>query len=194
MRFFIALEIPDESKQELKRVQAQIKELIPQVRLTDNDKLHLTIAFLGEQPQDITNGLADVLKNSVNKIPEFEITPAYLDGFPSFHQPKIFWIGVKGDIDKLMLLRERVKDKLVGLGLDADERRFIPHIAIAKLDNFFLDSQTEFKLQQIMQQPFLPIVIKSIKLFESILSHGFHSHNTLEEAYLVKYPDDNTWH
>ncbi|MBI2011445.1 RNA 2',3'-cyclic phosphodiesterase [Candidatus Daviesbacteria bacterium] len=185
MRFFIALEIPEESKQELKVIQSQIKEIIPQVRLTDNDKLHLTITFIGEQPENLKDKLIELINNSVVDISPFIVTPALIDGFPNIHNPKILWIGIKGDIDKILLIRERIKDSLASLNLDVDIRRFIPHIAVAKVTNFKISKLQEAQIQKIMQKEFEPIKVKSIKLFESVPNLGFHKHNTLAEIFLT---------
>lgn len=182
MRFFISLEIPEESKKELEEVQQQVKEIIPEVRLTNNGKLHLTIAFVGEQPDYLKDDLVEVIKQATLNIPPFEITPSFIDGFPHLHNPHTFWVGVKGDIDKLMVIRERVKDGLVALGLTTDDRRYVPHIAIAKVsNNFKLHPDQEAKMQEMMLNDFAPIKISSLKLFESIPEAGFHKHNTLAE-------------
>ena len=186
MRFFIALEIPDTSRNEIKKVQEQLKHLIPKVRLTETSKLHLTLAFVGEEPEDMKANLVEVMKIASENIPPFTLTPAYIDAFPNIHNPDTFWIGVKGDIDKLLLIRERIKDGLNNLSLLVDERRFTPHIAIGKVKNFHLDSRTENTLASFMAKHFDPIRIENIKLFESIPDEGFHRHNTLAEIHLKK--------
>ena len=186
MRFFIALEIQQEKRKQLQLVQTKLKQLIPQVRLTDNSKLHLTITFVGEQPNQLKDSLINMIKKAVVGIPIFNVTPAYIDAFPKLHNPRTFWIGVKGDIDKLVLIRERVKDGLINLNLAVDERRYTPHIAIAKINNGFkLKKEQENRLEQIMATHLEPIQISSIKLFESIPQHGFHKHNTLAEVKLI---------
>ncbi len=184
MRFFIALEIPLESKAEIEEVQQKLYRLIPDAHLTDPDKLHLTIAFLGEQPDEAQEILTGIIKSSVEKVKPFQITPAYIDGFPNLHHPHTLWVGVKGDIDKLLLIRERIKDKLVASGLLIDERRYIPHIAIAKLKNTDINEKLEVELEKIMAVFFEEIRISSIKLFESVADEGFHHHNTLAEIEL----------
>lgn len=182
MRFFIALEIPESSRQELEVAQKDLKQVIPQARITNNGKLHLTIAFVGEQSDKMIGDLKEVLEKAAYEITPFQITPAYIDSFPNLHHPHTFWIGVKGDIDKLMVIRERVKDGLMDIGLDVDERRYTPHIAIAKINNNFdLSPDQEQQLQEIMSQAFSPIHINSLKLFESIPENGFHRHHTLAE-------------
>lgn len=184
MRFFLALEIPPESEKEIEQVQKKLQDLIPTARLTQPNKLHLTLAFIGEQPDSLKIKLAEILKRSSQGIPPFEITPAYIDGFPNIHQPHTIWIGVKGDIDKLLLLRERLRDELVGLNLVVDERRFTPHIAIAKINNLHIDSKTENSLAGLMAKNFEPIKVSSIKLFESVPEGDLHKHNTLAEISL----------
>lgn len=182
MRFFIALEIPDTCRDSLKAVQSDLEKIVPDVHLTNNEKLHLTIAFIGEQSEKLIDDFTNIIKAAVVGISPFSIIPSYIDAFPNLHNPDTFWVGVKGDIDKLFVLRERVKDGLAKLGLDTDERRYIPHIAIGKVSNYDLSEDQEAKLQEIaIKEDFESIKITSVKLFESIPEEGFHTHNTLAE-------------
>lgn len=184
MRFFIALEIPEESKQELKDVQDRIKQLVPNFKPSFPDKLHLTIAFVGEQPDELKERLVEVLTDAAKNISSFSVTPAYIDGFPQLHSANVLWIGVKGDIDKLYIIRHRIKDGLIDLNLSVDERRFVPHIALGKVSDLQLTPLQEEGFEKIELQTFKPILVNSIKLFESIPNQGFHKHNTLAEIRL----------
>lgn len=184
MRFFVALEIANQNKQELTVVQQKLKQLIPQAKLTDPEKLHLTIAFIGERPDTFKDKLIEVLKIASLNISPFSVTPSYIDGFPHLHTANILWVGVNGDIDELYKLRHHVKDGLSRLSLLVDPRRFVPHIAIAKLNNFHLNPSTEKGLEKIISGAFSPITVTKVMLFESIPSHGFHQHNTLAEIKL----------
>lgn len=184
MRFFIALEVPEESKSELSQIQSHLKKIIPGLKPTDPEKLHLTIAFVGENPENLKDPLTEIIKKAVDGITSFQFTPAYIDGFPHLHNARIIWIGVKGDIDKLLLIRHKIKDGLLHLNLDADERRFIPHIALGKISSFKITAQQELDIQKIEKNQLAPIKVSSIKLFESIPDHGLHKHNTLAEIKL----------
>lgn len=185
MRFFIALEIPQESKEELQSLQEKLKNLIPGIRPTDNQKLHLTIAFIGEQDESLKNNLIDVVSHATSDIKPFSVIPAYIDAFPKLHNPHTFWVGVKGDIDKLFVLQERIKDGLSSLDLEVDTRRYLPHIAIGKITDYKMSKEIEESLEEFMlNHNFSPIQISSIKLFESVPSETFHQHNTLAEIAL----------
>lgn len=184
MRYFVALEIPKENLAQFQSIQDSLHTLIPQIRLTDLDKIHLTLAFIGEQDDRLKDQLIKVIKDAAKDISSFEVTPAYIDGFPNLHHPNVLWIGVKGDIDKILLIREGVKDGLEALRLPVDERRFVPHISIAKLSGEInISRELEIKLEKIVQNT-TPIRIDSIKLFESTPEAGFHKHNTLAEIKL----------
>lgn len=185
MRFFIALEIPDSSKDDLFKIQDRLKKILPNFKPSDVDKLHLTIAFVGEQPENLKESLIKVLERAAENIPHFTVTPGYIDGFPHLHKAHVLWIGVKGDIDKLFLVRHRIKDGLQSLKLNVDERRFIPHIALGKISGLNLTADQENELEKLESASFDPIEVKSIKLFESTPGHGFHQHNTLAEIKLV---------
>lgn len=184
MRFFIALEIPPQDRAQLNLIQEQLKQAFPEIRLTEQDKLHLTIAFIGEQDKNLITPISKIIKDAVKTLKPFAITPAYIDGFPHLHNARVIWVGVKGEIDKLYLLRHLIKDGLESLGLPVDERRYTPHIAIAKTSKFFIPKEKEYLLQKVMEKPLNPITVDSVKLFESIPNHGFHQHNTLAEVKL----------
>ncbi len=188
MRFFIALEIPSQNLAQFQSIQASLCTLIPQAKITAVDKIHLTLAFLGEQSDTLKDNLIKIIQDSTKDIPVFEVTPAYIDGFPNIHNPHVLWVGVKGDIDKVLLIREGIKDGLESLHLPVDTRRFTPHITIAKLNgNFHISRELEVNLEKIMTKKYFdPITISSIKLFESVPAGGFHRHNTLAEVKLIQ--------
>jgi len=182
MRFFIALHIPPENQVEIKNVQRELIKIFPNISLTEPEKLHVTIAYIGEQPDEIQFGLEELMRKAIIDIPPFKLTPGYIDGFPHLHNPHTLWIGVKDDVDKLFILRERIKDGLSNINEPIEQRRYVPHIAIAKMPPDFQITQVEERqLEKIMQKEFSPIQITSIKLFQSIPNHDFHTHSTLVE-------------
>ncbi len=185
MRFFIALEITDQNRTQIRQIQQEVAQVLPEARLTNPEKLHLTLAFIGEQPDSLKERLVETLAKATRDIPPFEITPGYINGFPSLHHPNVLWIGVKGDIDRLIVIQQRLEDELTDLKLPVDTRPFMPHITIAKFNSPEISHKIEDQLREIMDRHLDPIYIDSIKLFESIPDSGLHSHNTLAEIRLT---------
>ncbi len=184
MRFFIALEITNENRAQLKSIQENVSKILPHAKLTDSDKFHLTLAFIGDQPDYLKERLIETMSRAANGIPPFSVVPSYIDGFPHLHNSKVVWVGVNGDVDKLVVLQQRIQTELADLNLPIDNRPFAPHITIAKQPGLEIDLDKQDRLQQNMQHRFDPIFIDSIKLFESVPEQGFHKHNTLAEIKL----------
>ncbi len=97
-------------------------------RKTQKDQLHLTLAFLGNQPIGKLPALAAVLE----QLPETGFV-IELGQYGYFKQQRIAWIGSAEVPLALLDLRESL---LVGLSREAlrfkDEARFIPHVTLAR--------------------------------------------------------------
>ena len=97
-------------------------------RKTQKDQLHLTLAFLGNQPIGKLPALAAVLEQLPEK--SFVIE---LDQYGYFKQQRIAWIGSAEVPLALLDLREYL---LKGLSIVAPhykrESRFIPHVTLAR--------------------------------------------------------------
>lgn len=184
MRFFIALDLSRENSRQVQDIQTLLSTQIPQVKLTDSTNLHLTLAYVGEQPDQYKDKITEVIKNSCKGIPPFTVSPSFIDGFPDIHSAQVLWLGLKGEVGNLFVLRERIKDGLIDLRLVVDERRFSPHITIGKLSKTDISAEVEKRLQDVVNFPFSPIHVNSIKLFQSIAQNGVHTHNILSETKL----------
>ncbi|MCL5018902.1 MAG: 2'-5' RNA ligase family protein, partial [Patescibacteria group bacterium] len=145
-------------------------------------KVHPKEAY--NKPDSLKEKLIETINKAVIGVSPFSVKPAFIGGFPHLHHSNVIWVGVNGDTDKLMIIQERIQTDLAYLHLPTDNRPFTPHITIVKHQGLVVDRFLQDKLQNIMKQHFDPILIDSIKLFESIPDKGFHTHNTLAEIKL----------
>ncbi len=128
IRLFIAIDIPESVKQEMARLCCGL----PGARWVGTEQLHLTLRFIGEVDggmfRDIRECLAEV---------QAEPFTLQLDGvgfFPPRGRPRVVWVGLRQS-NELQRLRNRLESCLVGLGLEAEKRKFAPHITLARLKN-----------------------------------------------------------
>ena len=88
MRLFIAIELPADVKREL----GGLKVDIPGVRWVPTDKIHLTLAFLGEVDgaalERLTGELARI------QVTEFRLCFSGTGCFPDRRRPRVLWIGL----------------------------------------------------------------------------------------------------
>lgn len=130
MRLFTAIDIPDQTRDALARL---IERLRPQAQVSWNDaqKLHITTKFIGEWPQDRLEEMKAVL-GGVGSPGEMEISIQGLGWFPNARHPHILWAGVKAS-PELAELAHATESALKPIGVAAEERRFSPHLTLARI-------------------------------------------------------------
>jgi 2'-5' RNA ligase len=53
--------------------------------------------------------------------------------FPNVKNPRVLWLGVRGDIEKLERLQAKVADAMARLGFEPEDRKFSPHLTLARI-------------------------------------------------------------
>ncbi|MEA3332223.1 MAG: RNA 2',3'-cyclic phosphodiesterase [Pseudomonadota bacterium] len=125
MRLFIAIDLPKKIKDEL----ALISFGLPQARWVQPEQLHLTLRFIGEVDgalfQELKSALALVSGSS------FPLLLQGLGCFPPRRDPRVLWVGIEESAE-LMKLRKKVDSCLGKLGFPPEQRKFSPHITLAR--------------------------------------------------------------
>jgi len=133
MRLFIAIELPEEIKKGLSRVQEQLKEGGAGASWTRPEGVHLTLKFLGEVPEhkvpEIMSGLTAAVAGTVR----FRVEVGGAGAFPNVRSPRVLWTGVAGDLPKLAALQAAVDGAMVKLGFEPEDRKFSPHLTLARI-------------------------------------------------------------
>ena len=134
IRSFIAIELPTELKQELARLESQLKAgNQPWVKWVKPDSIHLTLKFLGNIDTDTTATITRAIKESARGIEPFRLEVKELGVFPNLKRVRVAWVGISGQVDKLSLLQKRLESQLTPLGFTAESRPFTPHLTLARL-------------------------------------------------------------
>ena len=134
LRLFVALELPVHFKEALEDIIGQVKGRgLTSVRWVDTEGIHLTLKFLGNVPserlQEIVSGLEAPLLDAT----PFTLALDRLGAFPNLKRPRVLWVGISGEMDALLALQQRVEACLEPLGFPREERRFSPHLTLARL-------------------------------------------------------------
>jgi len=132
MRTFIAIEIPDEAKREIAKVQDQLKDLDMSASWTRPEGIHLTLKFLGEVPEAKVPEIMDALAITAGT-GALRIEIAGAGAFPNAKSPRVIWSGVAGEVEKLTTLQAAVEDAMRKLGFEAEARKFSPHLTLARI-------------------------------------------------------------
>ncbi|MFP4274183.1 MAG: RNA 2',3'-cyclic phosphodiesterase [Paracoccaceae bacterium] len=126
MRCFIAIELPEDLRDALEEVQADL----PVGRTIDPETLHLTLAFLDDQPEEVVEAVHEALQSL--RVPAFRLELRGLDLFGTA-RPRVVWARVR-ETAPLADLHDRVLARLRAAGLQLARRRFRPHVTLARFD------------------------------------------------------------
>jgi 2'-5' RNA ligase len=133
IRSFIAIELPEETRKALGAVQEQLRQSRAAVRWVRPASIHLTLKFLGNiHPAQVDN-IAAATAQVVRDEPRITLCAAGLGGFPSRRKPRVIWVGLEGDVEKLGDIQTRLEDLLEPMGFPREGRSFRPHLTIGRV-------------------------------------------------------------
>lgn len=126
MRLFVAVDLP-------KAVQTHLAMLccgLPGARWLEPGQFHLTLRFIGDVNSHLVPDIMDVL----DEIPSdpFSLVLEGIGFFPPRKKPRVLWAGVRKN-EQLVRLRNRIEAALSSIGLEPEQRKFFPHITLARL-------------------------------------------------------------
>ena len=124
-RLFTALEIPQNAAMSL----SFLRGGLPSARWIDPENYHITLRFIG----DIDARLADEIVAALDRVDRTRFT-VQLKGIGAFgsKKPHSIYAGVEASpaLDELQNEIDRI---LRRLGLSPDQRKFVPHVTLARL-------------------------------------------------------------
>jgi len=136
IRSFIAIELPEDIKTALSRLQAQLKSgNNPYVKWADPYGVHLTLKFLGNIAVNITDEITRVMTTVAGDIPPVHLEVRELGVFPNLNRVQVVWVGITGEAARLQQLQQRLESALAPLGFTAESRPFKPHLTLARVGN-----------------------------------------------------------
>ena len=125
-RLFVAIDLPEELRVSV----AAIGGKLAGARRVLAEQIHLTLRFIGEVDDKMFAVIRAALAG-VSAAP-FSLTLRGVGHFPPGRHPRVLWVGMEA-CEPLMELQQRVELALIGTGIAPEERRFSPHITIARL-------------------------------------------------------------
>ncbi len=125
-RLFVALELPEVLKQAVGELQAGLRD----ARWLDADALHLTLAFVGEVDPSAQRRIEEAL--AWVEAPPLAVELHGIGHFPPRGPPRVLWTEAS-PAAALGALAASVRRALARAGFPPEQRKFAPHVTIARL-------------------------------------------------------------
>lgn len=191
VRCFIAIELPDEIKRGLRELQAQLKagSQAP-VKWVEPENIHLTLKFLGNVAAGRIDEIAKAMTEAVRGTPPFSLEVKELGVFPNPRRVQIVWVGVSGEVERLSRLQQRIESGLRILGFAPENRRFTPHLTLARLRDHATPQERERLGQLVAETEFAAgsFTVNSVKLIKSQLTREGPIYSQLSSAEFEPLP------
>jgi 2'-5' RNA ligase len=134
IRAFIAIGLPDELKQKLARLEAELKrDAPPAIKWVKPESIHLTLKFLGNIDAGTTGAITGAMEASTRGITPFRLSVKGLGAFPNLKRVQVVWVGIDGELEPLKQLHRQLEQNLTPLGFTPESRPFAPHLTLARL-------------------------------------------------------------
>jgi 2'-5' RNA ligase len=134
IRAFLAIEPADEVLAAVARLQEKLKkEISGKISWTRPQGNHLTLKFFGSiDLADVENISAAVKKQAAAAAP-LVLKVEKMGVFPDLRKPRVLWVGIAGDSEKLVLLQNKLEADFEVLGFPRENRPFRAHLALGRI-------------------------------------------------------------
>lgn len=172
MRLFAAIPLPD-------FVQAELLNLFAPMdgaKWVEEGAYHLTLEFFGEVNKhelvDLTDAFAAMEWN------EFDLTLQSVGYFGSQKTPRVLYAGVN-EVEELTMLHKKIHRIAKEIGLTLEERKFKPHVTLARLKGTPYEHIGPFMAQFSLFKT-RPFTIKHFHIYRSHLGASSAYYEILE--------------
>lgn len=171
IRSFLAFELPLEMKKIISHVSQEMKRSLRNVRWIRTENIHITVVFMGNVLADDIELLGRSVQDVCRQYSTLNIALTGAGFFGSQRNPRVLWVGLKGDIERMSLFRDDLQTALRPHGINEEKRRFSPHLTLGR---FRRKGGEEMQLDEVLSQyedlkgPVCPL--NELVLFRSDLS------------------------
>ena len=129
MRLFVAVPIPPDVAAAASRLLPDL----PALRRVAPALMHITVAFVGDAPEDQLPTIAAAVAEGARGQRAFEVTLENVGRFPESGAPRVVWLGAGHGALELIRVADRVRHALTARGVAFDDKPFRPHLTLARV-------------------------------------------------------------
>lgn len=131
MRLFTAIELDQSVREHLDRYTAECRKMGIRSNYTYIDNYHVTLVFLGEQPEEMLDYAVEAIDAAASRFEPFEMACGRIGSFKSAGRGVTLWAGVEDGAASERVYIELSK-QLRARRFKIDGRKYRPHITIAR--------------------------------------------------------------
>ena len=157
------------------------------LRLANVERVHLTLRFIGSIKDDQVESVTSAVSHAAQSTTAFSLRLDGVDAFPNRRFPRVLWVGMEGDVDKLKKLKSCIDFYLTEVDFPPDHSVFVPHVTLARVNknvNKQLPARIWRELKPLEQDGSREVPVFSIDVIESMSGCDGVTHKTIHRAKL----------
>jgi len=181
IRTFIAINMTNEIKESLNKIQTQLKKANADVKWVSSDGMHITLKFLGNVVIGQLEGVYQMVLEATAELNPFLLSLASLGAFPNLLSPKVVWVGVNKGKEECVNLAKRIDGNLHRLGFPVEQRDFVPHLTLGRVKSPYRRNELSKLISNLTMQSFGQMEVSKIGIMGSQLTPKGAIYTTLRE-------------
>ena len=134
IRAFLAIEPPKEIIRKISDIQNCLKKLLNMdIRWVKPEGMHLTLKFLGDVPEKDALNISSASGEAASSVGPLGFSVSGLGVFPDIRRPRVVYLELKGDTDKLASFQKKLEGILAEIGFPEEQRPFRAHLTLGRV-------------------------------------------------------------
>ena len=176
MRVFVALELPQKTKDNLERSSNQFSEFASGGNFVPKDNFHITLHFLG----NVAETELIYIQSAMDQIADLPAPELAVTQFVMLRAGDIVCAKLRQNTD-LLTLHDTLGEKLEKSGFEVEHRAYRPHVTLIRKKSFTLPWEEVTKNVKVYNMPFYAT---NVVLYESVFGENGVSYRELYKVTL----------
>jgi 2'-5' RNA ligase len=172
IRSFLAVDLPMALRESMVIATMGIRTPAADVKWVRPEGIHLTLKFFGNIEEGQVEPIVNAVSGVITGQKPLTLKAEGIGAFPDLRRPQVIWIGMTGDIERLMVIQKNIEQVLSVLGFPAEDRPFIPHLTLGRVRYNKKSSGLASKIQGLKDINFTPFTVNELILYKSTLRPG----------------------
>jgi RNA 2',3'-cyclic 3'-phosphodiesterase len=173
IRSFLAFSLPAEIRSVVEQVHEGLKGASRDVKWVRPASVHLTLVFLGSVDEEEVPALSGAVRGVCEGFGPFRLAVRGTGLFPNPRRPRVIWLGLEGDVERMGGLRDALQEVLEPFGIERERRPFRPHLTLGRFrKGGFMDDRLASAMDGWTEVESPACTLTELVLFKSDLRRG----------------------
>ncbi len=186
VRTFIAINMTDEIKETLIKIQSELKKANADVKWVSHEGMHITLKFLGNVIIGQLESVYQMVLEATSNFNQFSLSLTSVGAFPNLSSPKVVWVGVDKGKEECLELAKRIDDNLLRLGFPVEQKEVIPHLTLGRVKSPHGRNELSKLISNLKPKSFGQMEVDKIEVMGSQLTPKGAIYTPLRELALMK--------